>query len=76
MICGLGFHSFFKRNNKVLPICQNEKMYYDLLQNINKGNPLTQEELKFLFSLPRENLLVIIKLYNVTSYKSAILLQI
>ena len=47
MICGLGFLLFFKRNNKVLPICHNEKMYYDLLQAVNKGNPLSQEELKF-----------------------------
>lgn len=76
MICGLGFLLFFKRNNKVLPICHNEKMYYDLLQAVNKGNPLSQEELKFLYSLPRENLLVIIKLYNINSYNRVILLQI
>lgn len=60
------------RTNKILPICQNDIKYYELLKTVNSGNLLSQDELIYVYSLPRENLLVIIKLYNINSYNNII----
>ena len=59
---------WFPLHNKVRPISQNEMKYFDLLQTVNRGDLLTEEDLKLIRILPRENLLTIIKLYNINMH--------
>lgn len=63
--------SFFPQNifsNKVAPISEGELRYYELLRTINRGDLLSDEEMRFVWGLQREHLLVILKLYNRNMY--------
>ena len=55
---------FFSKKNKVTPISLGELRYYELLRTINSGNLLTEDEMRFVRELPKENILVVVKLYN------------
>lgn len=57
------FPTYFK--NKVRPISQIEMEYYRLLQTVNRGDLFSVEDLRLIRRLPRENLLTLLKLYNI-----------
>jgi hypothetical protein len=62
--------SFFSKKNKVAPISLRELRYYDLLRTINSGNLLTEDEMSFVRELPKENILVVVKLYNINLFNN------
>lgn len=57
-----------RRSDKVVPITQSEIKYYKLLKTVSQGDLLSKEEMKFIWGLPRENILVVLKLYNLNLY--------
>jgi hypothetical protein len=57
-----------RRSDKVVPITQSEIKYYELLKTVSQGDLLSKEEMKFIWGLPRENILVVLKLYNLNLY--------
>ena len=60
-----------KRSARVYPISQSETKYYELLKTVSKGDLLSKEEMKYVWGLPRENILVVLKLYNINLYNIA-----
>lgn len=57
-----------RRSDKVVPITHSEIKYYELLKTVSQGDLLSKEEMKFVWGLPRENILVVLKLYNLNLY--------
>jgi hypothetical protein len=51
------------RTNKIA--IDNNPIYYDLMKNIRNGEPLTYDEMSFIKTLPSENLIEIIHIYNI-----------
>lgn len=64
------FSFIFRHNNrnKITPVSHSEERYYELLKTVNTGELLSNEDLIFVWGLPREHLLVILKLYNLNVY--------
>jgi len=54
-----------KFKTQIRPISELEMKYYMLLQTIKKGALLSEQDLTLIHSLPRENLVTILKLYNI-----------
>ena len=50
--------------HKITPVSHSEERYYELLRSVNSGDILSNDDIAFVWGLPREHLLVILKLYN------------
>ena len=51
--------------HKITPVSQSDERYYELLKMVNSGDILSNDDIiAFVWGLPREHLLVILKLYN------------
>jgi hypothetical protein len=54
-------------NNKITPVSHSDEKYYELLKRVNSGDKLSNDDIVFVWGLPREHLLVILKLYNLNA---------
>jgi len=66
------FCCIFRKKNKINPnnnnipvTIKNCKIYYELQKNIHKCQPLSKNELDYIKTLPRENLIDIVNIYNI-----------